>query len=233
MRVSSLEALVVRKSVKNVHLSVMPPNGSIRVTAPISMRDDAIRVLLATRLTWIRKQQAQFTEQSRQSQRTYISGESHYLWGRRYRLQVRQVESEQGLQARRNGTLVLSVRSSASIARREAIATGWYRDSLRSELSKLIEIWSTRMRVMPDHWSIRRMKTRWGTCNHASKRILFNLELAKKPIKCVEYVVVHELAHLIERRHNDRFARLLSKHLPDWKARRDELNRFVLSHEEW
>jgi predicted metal-dependent hydrolase len=233
MRVSSLEALVVRKAVKNVHLSVMPPNGSVRVTAPVGMRDDVIRVLLATRLAWIRKQQEQFAGQSRQSAREYVSGESHYLWGRRYRLILRNEEGQPKLETRRNGTMILTAKSSTSFARREAIVTGWYRDNLRLEISKLIDFWCKKMRVRPELWSIRRMKTRWGTCNHSSRRILFNLELAKKPIKCVEYVVVHELAHLIERRHNDRFMKILSSYLPDWKSRRDELNKFILAHEEW
>lgn len=233
IKTGPIEAMIVRKAIKNVHLSVLPPLGKVRVTAPIGMREDAIRVLLATKLGWVKKQQARFRAQERQTEREYVSGESHYFLGKRYRLHVVPDAPPAGVEQKGNTTLELHVRQDTSTARREEIVTKWYRTQLRTILEPMIQRWQERIGVRPSAWRIMRMKTRWGTCNHKSRRILLNLELAKKPVSCIEYVVVHELIHLIEKTHNDRFAGLMTKYLPKWRARKEELNRLILSHEDW
>lgn len=233
LKVGVVEALVVRKPIKHVHLSVLPPDGKVRVTAPISMNDDAIRVLLATRLGWIDRQQAKFRNQQRQTAREFVSGETHYLFGRRYRLEAKYEDAPPRVEARSNGKLFLYVRPKASQAKREEVVTEWYRGQLHTVVEGLIASWQPKIGVRPSVWTIKRMKTRWGTCNKDKKRILLNLELAKKPVSCIEYVVVHELIHLIEKTHNERFAQLMTQYLPKWKSQKQELNRFILSHEEW
>jgi len=233
VKVGPIEALVVRKSIKNVHLSVLPPSGKVRVTAPVAMQDDAIRVLLATRLGWINKQQAKFRSQDRQTAREYVSGESHFLFGKRYRLEVRYEERPARVEVKGNNKIVLYVRPGSPIAKREEVMTEWYRTLLRAVATELIEKWQKKIGVQVCVWGIKRMKTRWGTCNQKTGRILLNLELAKKPLSCIEYVIVHELLHLIEKKHNDRFAQLMTKYLPKWRSEKQELNRFILSHEEW
>ncbi|MBI5037747.1 MAG: M48 family metallopeptidase [Candidatus Kerfeldbacteria bacterium] len=233
LKVGLVEALIVRKAIKNVHLSVLPPEGKVRVTAPVAMNDDAIRILLATRLGWINRQQTKFRNQQRQTPREYVSGESHYLFGRRYRLEVRYEEAPPRVEAKANGKLFLYVRPNASQGKRHEVITEWYRTELHQLLEDLIPRWQDKIGVRPSVWAIKRMRTRWGTCNKDKKRILLNLELVKKPVSCIEYVVVHELIHLIEKKHNNRFVQLLTRHLPKWKSQKQELNRFILSHEEW
>lgn len=233
LNVGPVEALVVRKPIKNVHLSVLPPQGKVRVTAPISMKDDAIRILLATRLRWIDKQKAKFRNQQRQTAREYVSGESHYLFGRRYRLEVRYDNQPPRVEVKSNGTLVLYVRPEASRVKREEVITEWYRNELRKALTNMMAKWQDRIGVRVAVWGIKRMRTRWGTCNHDAGRILLNLELAKKPVSCIEYVVVHELIHLLEKRHTDRFAKLMTCYIPKWRSEKQELNRFILSHQQW
>jgi predicted metal-dependent hydrolase len=233
LKVGLVEALIVRKAIKNVHLSVLPPEGKVRVTAPVAMNDDAIRILLATRLGWINRQQTKFRDQQRQTSREYVSGESHYLFGKRYRLEVRYDDAPPRVEAKSNGKLFLYVRPNATQAKRHEVVTEWYRSELHQLLEDLISRWQDKIGVRPSVWTIKRMRTRWGTCNKDKKRILLNLELVKKPVACIEYVVVHELIHLIEKKHNDRFVQLLTKHLPKWKSQKQELNRFILSHEEW
>lgn len=233
LRAGPVEALVVRKPIKNLHLSVLPPYGKVRVTAPVGMRDDAIRVLLATKLGWIKRQQAKFRAQERQTRREYVSGESHYLFGKRYRLQVVPDGPPARVELKRQTKLILHVRPGATTERCAEIMTEWYRVQLRKVIEPMIEKWQERIGVHSSSWRIMRMKTRWGTCNQKTGRILLNLELAKKPVSCIEYVVVHELVHLIEKKHNDRFTELMTRLLPKWRHEKEELNRFVLSHEEW
>jgi len=233
VKVGAIEALVVRKPIKNVHLSVLPPSGRIRVTVPLAMKDDAIRVLLATRLGWIKKQQAKFKNQQRQTPREYVSGESHYLFGKGYLFEVCLEDKPPRVEIKNNRKILLFVRPGSSLAKREKVMTEWYRTTLRAVSEDLIEKWQKNIGVQVKAWGIKRMKTRWGTCNQQTGRILLNLELAKKPLSCVEYVVVHELLHLIEKKHNDRFVQLMTKYVPKWRSEKEELNRFILSHEEW
>jgi predicted metal-dependent hydrolase len=232
LQLGSVEALVVRKPIKNLHLSVLPPNGWVRVTAPAGMKDDAIRTLLALRLPWIKKQQIKFVGQERQTKREYVSGESHYLLGKRYRLMVVEANTLPRVEIKRN-KILLYVRSNSSTAKREEVMVTWYRRQLYPVIEKMMIKWQKKMGVNANHWAIKRMKTRWGTCNHETGHILLNLELVKKPIGCIEYVVVHELLHLSEKKHNDRFINLMTRFLPKWRSLKEDLNRFVLSHEKW
>lgn len=233
LQVGSFEALVVRKPIKNLHLSVLPPNGKIRVTSPLQMKDDAIRMLIATRIPWIRKQMAKFEAQGRQSQREYVSGESHYFFGKHYRLEVVHKDEPPRVWIKGKNRIVLQVRTINIDSKKEEVMTDWYRSELKKEAEKLISKWEKKIGVKAKSWGIKRMKTRWGTCNQKTGRILLNLELAKKPIACVGYVIVHELIHLIERKHSERFVGLMAKHLPKWRSLKEELNQFMLSHEKW
>lgn len=233
LQLGTIEALVVRKPVKNLHLSVLPPNGRVRVTAPQSMKDDAIRTLLALRLPWIKKQQVKFAGQERQTERNYVTGESHYFFGKQYRLELVYKDEVPAVFLKGKNKIVLQVRPKSSAAKRQEVMVEWYRKALHKVVADLIAKWQKKIGVKAKGWGIKRMKTRWGTCNHKQARILINLELAKKPIACIEYVVVHELIHLVEKKHNDNFTALLTKHMPKWKSLKEELNRFILSHEEW
>ena len=215
---------VVHKAIKNLHLGVYPPDGHVRVAAPLSMSESAVRVAVVTRLQWIRRQQATFAAQAREPARDMVSGESHYFMGRRLRLRVLPAEGHASVSLHGQSVLELRVAGDRDAAYRLTVLHRWYRDHLREVLTALVEKWAARLKVAPTGWRIQRMKTRWGSCNRRTGRLLFNLELAKKPVECIEYIVVHELAHLIEGRHDDRFRRVLDQHLPRWEAARRELN---------
>lgn len=224
---------VVRKGIKNLHLGVYPPHGRVRVAAPLGMSDEAIRMAIVTRLAWINKQRAKFAEQPRQSEREAVTGESHYYLGRRYRLRVHEQAGPSRLELSGNTRMDLYVRPGLDASAREAIILRWYRDQLRELLPPLLAKWEEELGVKASRWGIKRMKTRWGSCNPATGSVWFNLELAKKPSQCLEYLVVHELLHLIDRTHGDRFKVLLDQHLPQWRLVRSELNRAPLGHVDW
>lgn len=232
LQIGSIEVMLVRKPIKNLHLSVLPPDGRVRVSSPLTMKDDAIRTLIATRIPWIRKQKAKFETQERQTPREFISGESHYFGGRRYHLQIVYVDKPPCVSLK-GKKIILQVRPESSRSKREQVMMHWYRKELNVISAKLLEKWTKKMGAEVRYWGIKRMKTRWGTCNQKAGRIWINLELAKKPFAHVEYIVVHELVHLIERKHNERFADLMTKHLPKWRSTKEELNRLILSHEKW
>lgn len=233
LQVGNIEALVVRKPIKNLHLSVLPPIGKVRVSAPIAMRDDAIRTLLATRIGWIKRQQEKFRTQERQTPRDYISGESHYYWGKRYRLDVLYEDKPAGVCIKGKERLVLSVRPNSDRGKREQIMLDWYRRELRGVANGLIEQWQRTIGVSLKQCRIKRMKTRWGTCNQKAGRIWLNLELVKKPEHCLEFIIVHEMTHLLERNHNDRFKAHLDRFLPRWRQHKEELKQSILSYERW
>jgi len=233
LQLGSVEVLVIRKPIKNLHLSVLPPTGRVRITSPENMKDDAIRTLVATRLPWIKKQQAKFTGQERQTKRDYSSGESHYFFGKRYRLEVVYKDETSTVFLKGKTKIILQVRLKSPTIKRREVMMDWYRKELHTIAGDLIAKWQKKMGVDVKFWGIKQMKTRWGTCNHKKARVLINLELAKKPIACVEYVVVHELLHLIEKKHSDKFVALMAKYIPKWRSIKEELNRFILSHAEW
>ena len=233
IEVAGLNVEVVRKRIKHLHLSVHPPEGGVRVAAPLQVDDEAVRLAVITRLAWIKRQQRKFLTQVRLPERQYVSGESHYYLGRRYRLNTVYADGRERV-VRRNGSFIdLYVGEGASAARRERLLIEWYRKELKALIPPLLEKWAQRMGLEVPTWGVKRMKTKWGTCNAKARRIWLNLELMKKPQLCLEYVIVHELVHLLERHHSDRFHALMDKYMPQWRTYRDELNAQPLSHEVW
>ena len=233
LQVGSMDVLIVRKPIKNLHLSVLPPLGKVRVSAPLGMNDDAIRMLLATRIAWINRQRGRFAVQERQSRREYVTGESHYFLGQRYRLEVIYEDKPSRVSVKGKKTIFLYVRPGSSRIRREQVLMDWYRSELKTVVAGLLPKWQEKIGVRAPSWALKRMKTRWGTCSQKVGKIWLNVELAKKPIVCTEYIIVHELLHLIEKKHNQKFVDLMTKYLPQWRTVKEELNRFPLAHEEW
>ncbi|HMI93929.1 MAG TPA: SprT family zinc-dependent metalloprotease [Polyangiales bacterium] len=233
LTVSGVPVAVVRKAIKNLHLGVYPPDGRVRVAAPLAVSDAAVRVAVIGKLRWIKRHQAAFAHQPRQSQREMIDGESHYYLGRRYRLLTVAAKGAAGVTLRNGRVLELHAPESVNAARRELLLQRWYRERLRELVPPLLDKWQAKLGVEVTAWGIKRMKTRWGTCNTEARRVWLNLELAKKPPQCLEYMVVHELVHLIVRRHDDRFHALMDRHLPRWKHVRQVLNAAPLASEEW
>ena len=231
--VSGIQVEVVRKAIKNLHLGVYPPAGRVRVAVPMQIDDEAIRLAVISKLSWIHRQQARFAEQPRQSQREMVSGESHYFQGRRYRLRVIEENASPRVLLKGNATLYLYVRPGTDADKRERILNEWYRRELKALLPDLITKWESEIGVQVADWGVKKMKTRWGTCNISACRIWVNLELAKKPLQCLEYILVHEMLHLIERHHNDHFKELMDRFMPQWRLYRAELNRAPLGHEDW
>ncbi len=224
---------VVRKDIKNLHLGVYPPKGRVRVAAPLSLDNEAVRLAVIARLGWIRRQQEGFERQDRQSQREMVTGESHFYFGRRYRLDVIEHEGTPSVKLPNNHTMELRVRPGADRDAREAVLQRWYRRRLRESLPELLAKWEPKVGVEVAELRIKKMKTRWGTCNREARRIWLNLELAKKPPACLEYILVHEMVHFLERHHNERFRDLMDGLMPQWRLHREELNRAPLAHEDW
>ena len=231
--VGSVTVQVVRKAIKNLHLGVYPPHGRVRVAAPLALKDDAVRLAVISRLGWIKQQQARFEAQPRQSPREMVSGESHYFLGRRYRLQVVTGDGPPKVLSHAGSTIELRAPAGASVADRERVLARWYRRELQERVEPLVEKWQRLLGVDVAAWGIKKMKTRWGTCNQQARRVWLNLELAKQPARCIEYLVVHELVHLCERTHGERFTTIMDEHLPRWRALRRELAEGPLAHEEW
>lgn len=233
LSVQGIDIDVVRKRIKYIHLAVYPPEGRVRVSVPLHVTDDAVRLSVISRLAWIRKKQAAFRSQARQSRRELVSGEDHYYLGRRYRLEVVETRSRQSVELRAAGYMRLNVRYGSTPETRDRLLRLWYRDRLRESVPPLLETWAPRIGAAPSSWGIKRMKTRWGTCNPTAGRVWLNLELAKKPPECLEYVLVHELTHLLEASHNDRFKSLMDGFLPNWRTIRAVLNAAPLAPETW
>ena len=231
--VSGLSVEIVRKNIKNLHLGVYPPAGRVRVAAPFVLSDEAIRMAVIGKLGWIKRQRARFIKQPRQSAREYVSGESHYFLGRRYRLRVYQQAGKAKAALHSSTVIELYIRPGTDNEQRARVMREWYRHNMRDLVTPLLDGWQQRLGVQVSNWGIKRMKTKWGSCNADAGRVWLNLELMKKPVRCVEYVVVHELIHLRERHHSDHFTALMDKYLPDWQSRRQELNSEPLAHEHW
>lgn len=231
--VSGIAVDVVRKDIKNLHLGVYPPNGRVRVAAPLVVNDEAVRLAVIDKLGWIRRQRAKFAHQPRQSPREMVNGESHYFFGQRYRLRVHEQDGPPRVAVRGIASLDLFVRPGSSPDQREAIVLRWHREHLKVLIPPLLDKWQPIVGVQVADWGVKKMKTKWGSCNPAARRVWFNLELAKKPAQCLEYIVVHELVHLLERHHNERFMDLMETHLPQWRQYRQMLNTTPLGHEDW
>jgi hypothetical protein len=226
--VNDLVVNVIRKDVKHLRLAVYPPDGRVRATAPLRVNDEAVRRFVISKLAWIKRQQARFAAQERQPAREFISGESHYYQGDRYLLNVVYQNGPPAVTVRNKTTLELRVRTGSDAGQRERVLLAWYRRQLKAAVPPLIAKWEAALGVHVAEWGIKRMKTRWGTCNVKARRIWLNLELVRRPVHCLEYIVVHEMVHLLEPRHNDAFVAHLDRLLPHWRLVHDELN-----HSRW
>jgi predicted metal-dependent hydrolase len=207
------------KNIKNIHLSVYPPNGKVKISAPERMDLDTIRVFTISKLKWIKKQQEAFRNQERETPREYLTKESHYFKGKRYLLKV--------IEHNAKPKVILKQE------KRKQILDEWYRAELKKIVPKMIEKWEKKIGVKSNEFGIKKMKTKWGTCNTQAKRICLNLEIAKKPFECLEYIIVHELVHLLERRHNEKFIKYMNEFMPKWRFYREELNSLPFSHVDW
>lgn len=230
--VGNISIDVEKKDIKNLHLGVYPPNGRVRIAAPLRINDDAIRLFAVSKLAWIKKQQRLFEGQERETEREYISGESHYFNGRRYLLNIIPT-TEKHIVELRHKHIDLYVKKDTPVKNRAAVITKFYRAYLQQQIADLITKWEKKMKVKLSGYGIKKMKTKWGTCNIEAKRIWINLELAKKPQACLEYIVVHEMVHLLERHHNDMFIAYMDKFLPQWRVLKTELNKSPISHSDW
>jgi predicted metal-dependent hydrolase len=233
IELGGVEVRITRKAIKNIHLSVHPPDGKVTLACPVATPEDTIRLYLASKIGWVKRQQKLLQGKDRQSQRKYVTGETHYLFGRAYRLKVIQSVGNSNVQVKGKKRIELTVQSDMSEDAKQELMKEFYRAQLKKVLVKMIDDWSNKMNVSPEKWQVKAMKTKWGSCNTAKKSLLFNLELAKKPKSCIEYIVVHELVHLKERLHNDRFVYLMDMHIPKWREHKVELNKLPVSHAEW
>lgn len=223
---------IQRKNNKHAHLYVYPPEGRVHISAPMHMGVDALRAFAISQLSWIKAQQRQMRSQPREPEREYLNRESHQVWGRRYLLQIIEEDATPAVELK-HSTLVLQVRPGSDEARRETLLESWYREQLRARLPGLLGKWQPLMGVSARRILVQRMKTRWGGCNPTTGNVRLNTELAKKPPECLEYILVHELAHLIEPTHNARFLALMDRFMPHWRQIKDELNRLPVRHEQW
>jgi predicted metal-dependent hydrolase len=223
---------VEQKDIKNIHLSVYPPNGKVRISAPLRFDLETIRIFAISKLGWIKQQQAKLRNQQREAPREYNTRESHYFLGKRYLLKVIETDGKPKVEIKHD-KLILQVRPGSTTEQKQILLQEWYRDQLKSIVPEYIAKWEEIMNVKVDEFGIKKMKTKWGTCNREAKRIWINLELAKKPLECLEYIVVHEMVHLLERNHNDRFVAFMNKYSPQWRHYKEELNRLPVSHLDW
>lgn len=234
IEVNGLKIEVVRKAIKHLRLAVYPPLGEVRIAAPLRVPDAALRLMVLEKFNWIRKQQARVMAMPVRPQLKMQTGENHFFQGRCYCLNViEQSGRQQRVEPGENNALHLYVRSNASVVQREAVLHAWYREHLQREIPLLIARWQPVMGVQVADWGVKKMKTRWGSCNIRAQRIWLNLELAKHSAACLEYVVVHEMVHLLERYHNDRFKKFMDQFLPTWRLLKAELNQSVPGHEAW
>ncbi|MBR8655300.1 M48 family metallopeptidase [Achromobacter sp. Marseille-Q0513] len=227
-----IEAEVIFKDIRNVHLTVLPPNGRVRISAPTHMALDTVRVFALSKLAWIKSQRQSMAEQEREPSREYMERESHYVWGRRYLLKLVETDGAPTVTLRHR-TLVLAVKQGAGLAVREAVLSRWYRDQVRERASLLVERWCRTLGLDAPRLHVQHMKTKWGSCSPTRRSIRLNTELAKKPPGCLEYIVIHELVHLLEPTHNEHFKALMRTFLPEWEDRRRELNALPVRHEAW
>lgn len=232
-KVGELDVEIHRRAIKNIHLNVLPPNGKVRLSVPEKTSDQTIRLAIVHKLDWIKRQQEDFNQQARQSAREMVNGECHYLWGQKLRLQTKSASGKHLVALKGKARLAITVKSDTSLENKLKLLNSFYRNELRKQLEKLLPYWEERLQVKATAIGIKKMKTKWGSCNTDAKRVWLNLELAKKPIECLEFILVHELVHLYERNHNSRFVSIMDKHLPDWRERRRLLNSLPLAYEDW
>lgn len=227
-----LHAEVIRKPIKHVHLSVYPPDGRVRISAPTSMALDTIRLYAITKLGWIKRQQSKILAQERETPREYLDRESHYVWGKRYLLKVIPTQASPTIK-RKHSMLELHSRPGSTDAKHAELLEVWYREQIKAAVPALLARWQPLMGVNATRLHVQRMRTKWGSCNPATGLIRLNTDLAKKPPQCLEYILVHELTHLLEPTHNARFQSLLDGFIPHWRQIKAELNRLPVRHEDW
>jgi len=232
LKLGDIAVDVVLKDIKNVHLSVYPPTGHVRISAPERMNIETIRLFAIAKLDWIRQQQQRQLDQDRESPREYVDRESHHVWGRRYLLKVVEADAPPSVQLEHD-TLVLTVRLAADVEAKMATLSDWYRQILKAEVRLLLATWEPRLGVAVNGFFVQQMKTKWGSCNPITRTIRLNTELAKKPTECLEYIVLHEMVHLLEPKHNARFIALMSQFMPSWEHHRRTLNRLPVGHATW
>ncbi|MBD1877146.1 M48 family metallopeptidase [Nodosilinea sp. FACHB-131] len=232
IQIGEIPITVTLKDVRNVHLSVHPPDGRVTLVAPISTRLDVARAYAISKLTWIREQQRKLFNQARETPRQLIERESHYLWGRRYLLTVVQQEAKPNVTLDHK-RITLHIRPGSDATKRAEVFHEWHKSLLHEVIPSFIQKWEPKLGVEVKSYFLQRMKTKWGSCNHQAGHIRLNTELVKKPKDLLEYVIVHEMAHLLEPTHSDRFVTILNEHYPTWREARAELNELPLAAEPW
>lgn len=230
---ANIEIDVIRKDIKNIHLAVYPPHGAIKLSAPNKTDEEVLRLFAISKLGWIKKNVKNFKEQARETKRDYVSGESHYFKGKRYLLNVKHHNGYNKVEISGANKIELWVKPNATVDEKAQVMKEWYRKQLKNQIPQLLKKWEKVIGVTSNDWGVKQMRTKWGACNVDDKRIWLNLELAKKPKICLEYILVHELVHLHERNHNTRFISLMNKFMPKWRLHRDELNSLPIVHNDW
>lgn len=232
LQLGGLQVAVVRKKIRNLHLSVHPPDGHVKISAPVRLSEESIRLFAISKIGWIRKQQAKILGQEREPPREFKELETHWVWGNRCRLHVVE-ENRAPSVTLDHDSLVLRVRTGSTMPQRQAVAEDWYRRQIREAAAPLIAKWEPVLGVKVEKVFVQKMKTLWGSCNSRRRTVRINSELAKKPRECLEYIIVHELAHILERSHGPRFVALMDRHLPNWRYFKAHLNRLPVRHEDW
>jgi predicted metal-dependent hydrolase len=230
--VGGITVEVVLKDIKNVHLSVHPPSGRVTISAPAHMSLDTVRLFAIAKMGWIRQQQDKLSHQDRETPREFLNRESHYVWGERYLMKVIVADAPPIIELR-HSSMIFQIRPSMDSEKKKELLDGWYRELVREAIQPLLASWERRIGVKASGVTVRRMKTKWGSCNPAAKTILLNTDLAKKPRECLEYIVVHELVHLLEPTHSEPFIKLMDQHMPKWKSHRQLLNSLPVRHTDW
>lgn len=233
LEIGELTIDVVQKDIRNMHLSVYPPNGRVRIAVPLNIDDEAVRLFVISKLSWIKQNQRKFENQDRQSPRVFAERESHYFQGTRYLLRIKEHNAPPKVVLKTKTHIDLYIRPETTTEQQQSILNEWYRKQLKNLIPGIITKWEKIIGVTVNDWGVKQMKTKWGTCNIEEKRIWINLELAKKPTNCLEYIIVHEMIHLLERHHNDQFLAYIDKFIPQWRFYKEELNRLPVSHGEW
>jgi predicted metal-dependent hydrolase len=232
LQLGEIAVEVVLKDIKNIHLSVYPPAGKVRISAPSRMTLDTIRVFAISKLSWIKQQQEKLRGQERETPREYLDRESHFVWGKRYLLKVIECDEAPSIELKHN-RMLLRLRSGTSGNKKQAVVEAWYRKQMKEAGPPLIAKWEPVIGVKVEKFFVQKMKTKWGSCNSASRSIRLNTDLAKKPSQCLEYIVVHEMVHLVVRHHNHQFSSVMDKCLPGWRLLRQMLNNAPLAHTDW
>jgi predicted metal-dependent hydrolase len=232
-KICNLEIHTVKKDIKHLHLGVYPPDGRVRIAAPTKTSDETLRVLVTSKMPWIKKQKAKFEKQDRQPKREFVSGKSHYFMGNRYLLNVVDTNTSPKVEIKRKAQIDMYVKPKTSGEKRERIMDNFYRSELRKKIPILGEKWEKITKIHAREFRIKKMKTKWRTCSQKPKRIWINLELAKKPLHCLDYIIVHEMTHLVEKNHTTKFRRLMDSFMPQWVQYKEELNRGTLGYSKW